>query len=61
MRNYELINNIYELCREDAAVLERFTERYVRNTTLVKIENLIEKERPELKDNKHTDGCGYDD
>jgi len=49
MRNYELVNNIYELCREDAAVLERFPERYVRNTTLVKIENLIEKERPELK------------
>ena len=60
MRNYELIKKIYELCREEEECLDRF-EGYVRQGIGFKVQQLIEKERPELKDNKHTDGCGYDD
>ena len=52
MRNYELLTAISAIINMSVAS---------HSTKIIAIEKLINKHRPELKDNKHTDGCGYDD
>ena len=57
MRNYELIEQLYR----SLLIAENAGPGIKRNSLIEESINLVERERPELKDNKHTDGCGYDD
>ena len=57
MRNYELIEQLYR----SLLTAENAGPGIKRNSLIEESINLVERERPELKDNKHTDGCGYDD
>ena len=57
MRNYELVNQLYTFLK----TAEKVGPGMTRNFLIEECVNLVERERPELKDNKHTDGCGYDD
>ena len=59
MRNYELINEIYPELIVTKNVGDQAPFRYTQ--TVNRLAKLIERERPELKNTKHTDGCGYDD
>ena len=49
MRNYELVKKIWRLVNMKSPS---------QSTKLIAIENLIKKERPELK-NKQATGCDY--
>lgn len=57
MRNYELINQLYISLK----TAEKIGPGITRNFLIEECVNLLERERPELKNEKHTDGCGYDD
>ena len=59
MRNYELVNEIYAELIVAKNVGDQAPFRYTQ--TVNRLAKLIERERPELKNEKHTDGCGYDD
>ena len=49
MRNYQLIEAIYKIC-QDADYRGMFGVRGNRNIDIAKIANLIEEQRPELKE-----------
>ncbi len=57
MRNYELVNQLYISLK----TAEKIGPGITRNFLIEECVNLLERERPELKNEKHTDGCGYDD